>query len=115
MVAFYAGDTKAAARWDTLPEVSELGEQPLQFLVFRLDLARVRRAAGDTERAAELLSEIRRRLAGYVDPGRFPDWVAAEEDALGSTAPSRPDGAAVTGSTEPSEPIPAFTEPLSQR
>jgi len=108
MVAFYAGDAKTAARWDTLPENSEFGAR-LCFLVFRLDLARVRRAAGDTVRAAQLLAEVRNRLADLVDPGQFPDWVSAEEAALGITGQGSPP-AAESGQTSAS-----VIEPLSPR
>ena len=108
MVAFYAGDAEKAARWDTLPENSEFGPR-LCFLVFRLDLARVRRAAGDTARAAQLLAEVRDRLADLVDPGQFPNWVSAEEAALGISGQS-PAPAAQLAETGPS-----VTEPLSAR
>ena len=110
MVAFYAGDTASAARWDTLPDDEAFGGQRLYALVFRLDLARVRRAAGDDEQAVGLLADVRSRLAAFVDLGRFPEWVAAEEAALGVTAAQQQQVAA-----EPMAPGPAFTGPLSQR
>lgn len=107
MVAFYAGDTATASRWDTLPDHSLFPDSPLESIMLRLDQAKVRRAAGDTDRAAQLLAEARHRLADYADPGLYPEWVAAEEAALGIGSPDV--------AVAPMRPAPTFIEPLSER
>ena len=92
MVAFHAGDVASASRWDRLPDDAVVDQGPLPPMMFRLDMARVRRAAGDREQGARLLADVRRRLADYADPGLFAGWVAAEEAALGvaATRPAPP-------------------------
>ena len=78
--------------------------------MLRLDQARVRGAAGEQQDAARLLAEARRRLAAYADPGRYPEWVAQEEAALG-IATQHPHA------TTPAAALPAVAvaEPLSRR
>jgi LuxR family maltose regulon positive regulatory protein len=107
MHAFYAGDIATASRWKTLPDHSLFPDSPLEAIMLRLDQAKVRRAAGDTDEAAQLLAEARRRLAAFADPGRYPEWVAQEEAALGISAPR--------AATAPAPPGTAFVDPLSQR
>lgn len=111
MVAFYGGDVATATRWSRLPDPAADTDSWLPQIVIRFDLATVRRAAGDTDRAVELLVEIRQRLHGAVDPGHILEWVAAEEAELGI-------GPAATTAQRSWGPagIPAATvEPLSER
>jgi LuxR family maltose regulon positive regulatory protein len=112
MVAFYSGDVQWASRWVALPDDSAFVDQPLPPMVFRLDQARVRRSVGDSQQAAELLADVRRRLSGFADPGLMRQWVDEEETALGG------------GATAPAPPLPLPTpdgvrggpvEPLSPR
>ena len=111
MVAFYVGDLSSALRWDALPDDSAFVDQPLPPMVFRLDLARVRRAAGDSRRAAELLADVRRRLSGFADPGKMQQWVDEEEAALGGSATEH----APPVATPPDRQRGANVEPLSAR
>ena len=94
MVAWFGGDLWTANRWDTLPDDSAFGDQPLPPLVFRLDLARVRRTAGDLVAARRLLADVRVRLAAFADAGVVPEWAEQEEAALGGR--SAPDAATET-------------------
>jgi len=86
MLAYYDGDIHRAAMWRKLPDDSFFTGVPLPPMIFRLDMARVRRAAGDNPSAARLLADVRRRLAALSDPGRFADWVAEEEQRVGRLA-----------------------------
>ena len=108
MVAFYAGDVATASRWDTLPDESA-HPGDLESIMLRLDQARIRRVAGDDERATCLLAEARHRLSRYADAGRYPEWIAEEEAALGVKAPNQPP--VVTASVWGQ----ANAEPLSER
>jgi len=83
MVAYYSGDISTASRWEDLPDHSLFPDSPLDPIMLRLDQARIRRASGDRARAIVLLAEVRTRLSAYADPGRYPQWVALEEAALG--------------------------------
>jgi len=101
MVAYYSGDFVSAVRWDHLPEDSVVGEQRLFSLVVELDLARARRVTGNTQQAAVLLAGLHRRLAPMLDPGQFPAWVAAEEQALSAAGANETGGAEAAGTAEP--------------
>ena len=128
MIAYYNGDfAEADSLWSTLPSAEWSGEQPLKDVIFWLDLARVRRAAGHPEEARELLDRLEVTLRQFVNPGRMLEWVA-EEAALLASGPATPltaplprtstspgaaaDAAGSAASAPGSTPL---VEPLSQR
>ena len=79
MIAYYDGDfTKADSRWTMLPSTQWSDGQPLKDVIYWLDLARVRRAAGHLAEARELLDRLDVTLRQFANPGRMAEWVAEE-------------------------------------
>ena len=93
-----------------IAEERVVNQGPLPPMIFRLDLAKVRAAVGDTDEAAALLADVRRRLAAYADPGHFADWVAAAEATLGVRGANR---AGTVPAAAPA--VPRSSQPLTAR
>jgi LuxR family maltose regulon positive regulatory protein len=89
VVAYHRGDVSAAATWDAR-ETALFEGLPFFEVEALLDLLRVRRAAGDTERARELAVELRALVSRMADSGMYGAWLAAEEQALDLAVPAVP-------------------------
>jgi LuxR family maltose regulon positive regulatory protein len=89
VVAYFRGDLRTAGAWDSR-ETALIAGLPFFEVESLLDLVRVRRAVGDTERARALATELRALVSRMADSGLFGTWLATEEEALGLAAPGLP-------------------------
>jgi len=83
MLALLGGDVATAAQWVDLPNLVNLTGQEFISVETLLDMARVRHAAGDRDRATSALVHMRRLVVAMVDPVCYPQWLRAEEEAWG--------------------------------
>ena len=121
MIAYYEGDFAAAgSQWTLVPTMEWSHGQPLMDVIYWLDLARVRRAAGHFEEARQLLERLERTLGQFASPGRMLEWTLEEaaELAAAAGAPTAIRGQHLPGPRQPAAGAAAtapLVEPLSHR